>query len=83
MAKGKFITHQVISDKKPSRTAMITSNILLLFGSLAIVSPLVYLLFRLDKSDLLVNRLMPFIFVGIALLVVSQLIYPFQFKFKR
>jgi ABC-type transport system involved in cytochrome c biogenesis permease component len=83
MAKGKFITHQVTSDKKHSRTAMITSNILLLFGSLAIVSPLVYLLFRLDKSDLLVNRLMPFIFVGIAFLVVSQLIYPFQFKFKR
>jgi len=83
MAKGKFITHQYEADKKPRRTAIIISNILLLIGSLAIVLSLVYLLFNLDKSDSLVNLLMPFIFAGIVLLIVSQLICPFQFKVRR
>jgi hypothetical protein len=62
---------------------MIISNILLLIGSLTIVGSLVYLLFNLDKSDALVNLLMPFIFAGIGLLIVSQLICPFQFKMRR
>jgi len=83
MAKGKFITHQYVTDKKPRRLSMIISNILLLVGSLSIVSSLVYLLLNLDKSDSLVNLLMPFIFAGIVLLIASQLICPFQFKFRR
>lgn len=83
MAKGKFITHQFVAHKKYSKKAMIISNILLLTGSLVIVSSLVYLLFNLEKSDSLVNLLMPFIFAGIVLLVASQLICPFQFKFRR
>jgi len=83
MAKGKFITHQVVADKKPRRTAMIISNILLLVGSLSIVSSLVYLLFNLEKSDSLINLLLPFILAGIVLLIASQLICPFQFKYRR
>jgi hypothetical protein len=83
MAKGKFITHQNVANKKHSRKSMIISNILLLIGSLAIVSSLGYLLFNLEKSDSLGNLLIPFIFAGIALLVISQLICPFQFKFRR
>ena len=83
MAKGKFRTHPYVADKKHSRMSMIISNILLLIGSLAIVPTLVYLLFNLDKSDSLVNFLLPFIFAGLALLIVSQLIYPFHFKLRR
>jgi hypothetical protein len=83
MEKGKLITHQSISSKKNSRTSMIISNILLLIGSLAIVSSLVYLLFNLDKSDSLVSQLMPFFFACIFLIAASQLICPFQFKFRR
>jgi len=83
MAKGKFRTHQLVVSKKRSRMSMIISNILLLIGSLAIVSTLVYLLFNLHKSDSMVNLLLPFIFAGLALLIVSQLIYPFNFKLRR
>jgi len=83
MAKGKFRTHQLVASKKRSRMSMIISNILLLIGSLAIVSTLVYLLFNLHKSDSMVNLLLPFIFAGLALLIVSQLIYPFNFKLRR
>lgn len=83
MARGKFITHQSNGSQKCSKTQMIISNILLLIGSLTIVISLGHILFNLDKSDALVTLLMPFIFVGIALLIVSQLICPFQFKMHR
>ncbi len=83
MTRGKFITHQSGAHQKRSKTSMVISNILLLVGSLAIVLPLGYLLFNLDKSDAVVNLLMPFIFAGIVLLIVSQLICPFQFKMRR
>jgi hypothetical protein len=83
MARGKFSTHRTEATRKYSQTSMIISNILLLIGSLTIVGSLVYLLFNLDKSDALVNLLMPFIFAGIGLLIVSQLICPFQFKMRR
>jgi len=83
MTREKFITHQPVTTQKRSRTTMIISNILLLIGSLTIVVSLLYLLFNLDKSDALVNLLMPFIFAGIGFLIVSQLICPFQFKMRR
>jgi hypothetical protein len=83
MSKGKFITHQPLESKKHGRMSMIISNILLLIGSLAIVSSLVCLLFNLDKSDSLVSLLLPFFFAGIILIAASQLICPFQFKFRR
>jgi len=83
MTREKFITHQPATIQKRSQTSMRISNILLLTGSLAIVLPLVYLLFNLDKSDSLVNLMMPFIFAGIGLLIISQVVYPFQFKKRR
>jgi hypothetical protein len=83
MARGKFSNHRTEATRKHSQASMIISNILLLIGSLTIVVSLVYLLFNLDKSDALVNLLMPFIFAGIGLLIVSQLICPFQFKMRR
>lgn len=83
MARRKFSTPRTEATRKHSQTSMVISNILLLVGSLAIVVSLVYLLFNLDKSDALVKLLMPFIFAGIGLLIVSQLICPFQFKFRR
>jgi uncharacterized membrane-anchored protein len=83
MARRKFSTHRTEAPRKHSQTSMIISNILLLIGSLMIVVSLVYLLFNLDKSDALVTLLMPFIFAGIGLLIVSQLICPFQFKMRR
>lgn len=83
MIRGKFITHRTKSTGKHTQTAMILSNILLLIGSLVIVSSLGYLLFNFDKSDSLVNLLLPFFFAGIVLIVASQLICPFQFKLRR
>ena len=83
MAREKFITHQSEVTRKRRQISMIISNILLLTGSLIIVSSLVYLLFDLNESDTLVSILMPYIFAGIILLVVSQLICPFQFKMRR
>ena len=83
MARRKFGTHRTEAARKHSQTSMIISNILLLFGSLTIVGSLVYLLFNLDKSDSLINFLLLFIFAGIGLLIVSQLICPFQFKMRR
>ena len=83
MTREKFLTHQPAATQKRSKTSMIISNFLLLIGSLLIVLPLVYLLFNLDKSDSLVNLMMPFIFAGIGLVIISQVIYPFQFKMRR
>jgi ABC-type siderophore export system fused ATPase/permease subunit len=83
MTREKFITHQPVATPKRSRISMIISNILLLAGSLVIVSLLIYLLFNLDKSDSLVTQMMPFFFTGIVLIIASQLIYPFLFKLRR
>jgi len=83
MTREKFLTHQPAATPKRSKTSMIISNILLLTGSMVIVLPLIYLLVNLDKSDALLTLLMPFIFAGIGLLIVSQVIYPFQFKKRR
>ena len=83
MKREKFSTHQPLATSKHSKTAMIIGNLLLLFGSLLIVSLLIYLLINLDKSDSLVTLLMPIFFAGILLIVASQLICPFQFKTRR
>lgn len=83
MTRETLRTRRPATSKKYSKRSMIISNILLISGSLIIVSPLVYLLLNLDKSDSLVSLMMPFIFAGIALLIMSQLIYPFQFKKRR
>lgn len=83
MTREKLTTHRPAATKKYSKRSIIISNILLLIGSLTIVASLVYLLFNLDKSDSLINLLLPFIFAGIGLLIVSQLICPFQFKMRR
>ena len=83
MKREKSIIHKPLSTSKRSRTAMIIGNTLLLSGSLVIVSLLTWLLFNLDKSDLLVNLLMPLFFAGILLIAASQLIFPFQFKPRR
>ena len=83
MKREKFITHRPLANSKHSRTAMIIGNLLLLCGSLLIVSLLTYLLFNLDKSDSLASHLLPFFFAGILLIAASQLICPFQFKTRR
>lgn len=83
MKRDKFITHQPLAKSKPSKTAMIIGNILLLCGSLVIVSLLTFLLFNLDKSDSLVTLFIPLFFAGILLIAASQLIFPFQFKTRR
>lgn len=83
MESKKFITHQSETVRKNHRNSMMLGNILLITGSLFIVAPLVYILLNLNKSDSLVTLIMPFIFAGIALLVVSQFICPFQFKSHR
>jgi len=83
MTQRKFKPQHTVAGKKYSKTTVIMSNVMLAAGSLMIVSLLGYLLFNLEKSDSLVNFLMPFFFVGIGLIIVSQLICPFQFKLRR
>lgn len=83
MTQQKFKLQHTVAGKKYSKTFVIMSNVLLAAGSLVIVLLLGYLLFNLDKSDLLVNSLMPFFFAGIGLIIISQLICPFQFKSRR
>ena len=83
MTHRNFKPQHTVAGKKYSKTRMIMSNLMLVGGSLVIVSLLGYLFFNLDKSDLLVNLLMPFFFAGIGLIILSQLICPFQFKSRR
>ena len=83
MTHRNFKPQHTVAGKKYSKARMIMSNLLFAGGSLVIVSLLGYLLFNLDKSDLLVNLLMPFFFVGIGLIIISQVICPFQFKSRR
>jgi ABC-type transport system involved in cytochrome c biogenesis permease component len=83
MTRETLRTRRPVTSKKYNKRSMIISNILLISGSLIIVSPLVYLLLNLDKSDSLVSLMMPFIYTGIGLLIVSQVICPFQFKKRR
>ncbi|BBE18680.1 hypothetical protein AQPE_2844 [Aquipluma nitroreducens] len=83
MAQRNFKPQHSVAGKKYSKTSVIMSNVLLAAGSLMIVFLLGYLFFNLDKSDLLVNSLMPFFFAGIGLIILSQLICPFQFKSRR
>ena len=71
------------ADRKYNRTVVVISNMMLMVGSLLIVLSLGYLLVNLKKTDFLVNPLMPVLFGGIALLIGSQLICPFQFRSRR
>ena len=83
MVQRNFKPQHAVAGKKYSKTSMMLSNVLLAAGSLVIVFLLGYLFFNLDKSDLLVNSLMPFFFAGIGLIIISQVICPFQFKSRR
>lgn len=83
MTRGNFIIRKPEVTRKQNQSLMIVSNILLVTGSIMIVSLLTYLLFNLDKSDSLVTLLTPFFIAGIILIIVSQLICPFQFKSRR
>lgn len=83
MTQRNFKHQHTVAGKKYSKISVIMSNVLLAAGSLVIVSLLGYLLFNLDKSDSLVNLLMPFFFAGIGLIIISQMICPFQFKSHR
>lgn len=83
MLRKRFVIHRPDKKRKHRRISFIVSNILLLLGTLVLVSSLMYLLLNLDQSDALINLTMPFIIAGIGLLIVSQLICPFQFKFRR
>ena len=83
MTHRNFKPQHTVAGKKYSKIRVIMSNLLLAGGSLVIVLLLGYLLFNLDKSDLLVNSLLPFFFVGIGLIIISQVICPFQFKSRR
>jgi len=83
MTRGNFIIRKPEVTRKQNQSLMIVSNILLVTGSIMIVSLLTYLLFNLNKSDSLVTLLTPFFIAGIILIIVSQLICPFQFKSRR
>lgn len=83
MLRKRFVIRRPDKKRKQRRIYLMVSNILLLLGSLVLVSSLIYILFNLEKSDTLIDLLMPFVISGIGLIVASQLIYPFQFKFRR
>ncbi len=72
--RRRFIIHRNGVNRKYRRMFFILANILLFLGALLLVSSFFYLLIHLDKSDLLINKVIPIVVAGIGLLIVYQLI---------
>jgi len=83
MLRKRFVIHRPDKKRKRRRIYLMVSNFLLLLGSLVLVLSLIYILFNLEKSDTLIDLLIPLVITGIGLIVASQLIYPFQFKLRK
>lgn len=70
-------------EQNPFWISTVVSNSLLFIGALLLVSSLLYMLFNLNKSDLLIVLLVPLVVLGISLMVVSQIFHSKRTKLKH
>jgi len=83
MLEKGFIRKQKNEQSKLSGMVVLLSNILLYLGAIILIFTFGYLIFNLDKSDKIIGILVPFLFAGLALVLVSQLIKRTLSKLKR
>lgn len=83
MLQKGFLRKQNNEQNSQQRIALLIVNVLLYLGVLILIVTFGYLLFNLDKSDTLIAILVPFLFAGLALILVSQLIKRASSKLRR
>ncbi len=74
MIQSKFTRSHKHENWKLHGISSVLSIVLLAFGTVVLVSSLIFLLFNLGKSDSLVGLMIPILIFGIILMVISQLI---------
>lgn len=83
MVRKRFVIHRTDRKRKQRRIFFMISNFLLFLGSMGVISTLVYLLLHLSQSDALVKPLTPFVLAGVALVIVSQVVFPHPNRMRR
>lgn len=82
MLEKGFIRNQN-ENNKHHQVAMLLSNILLYAGIAILILTFGYLIFNFDQASKLIGMLVPFLFAGLGLLLVSQLIKRAFTKIRR
>jgi ABC-type transport system involved in cytochrome c biogenesis permease component len=74
MLERGFLKNQ--SDKKMDHHRIVStiSRTMLLLGVFVLISAFAYLLFNIEKSDMMIGMMLPFLVAGLGLILVSQLI---------
>ena len=74
MLEKGFLRNQANEKMRHKRIASIVSKTLLYLGAFVLISAFTYLIFNLEKSDMMIGMVMPFLFAGLGLILVSWLI---------
>lgn len=74
MLEKGFLRNQENENSKHQKLASIVSKTLLYLGAIVLISAFAYLFFNLEKSDMMIGMVMPFLVAGLGLIFVSFLI---------
>lgn len=83
MLEKGFLRNQENETSKHQKLASIVSKTLLYLGVFVLISAFAYLLFNFEKSDMMIGMVMPFLFAGLGLILVSWLINRAYSKLRR
>ncbi len=83
MLEKGFLRNHENENSKHQKLASIVSKTLLYLGVFVLISAFVYLLFNFKKSDMMIGMVMPFLFAGLGLILVSWLINRAYSKLRR
>ncbi|HCY41100.1 MAG TPA: hypothetical protein DHV48_07055 [Prolixibacteraceae bacterium] len=83
MLEKGFLHHQENENSRHQKLASVVSKTLLYLGAFVLISAFAYLLFNSGKSDMLIGMIMPFLFAGLGLILVSWLINRAYSKLRR
>lgn len=83
MLEKGFIRKQKNENNRQHQIALLISNVLLILGVIILILTFGYLIFNFDQSETLIGILVPFLFAGLGLVLVSQLIKRAYTKLRR
>lgn len=83
MLEKGFLKNQSEKQMNHHRIISVLCKSMLLIGVFIIVSAFAYLLFNIEKSDMMIGMMLPFLVAGLGLILVSRLIMRAFTKLRR
>ena len=83
MLERGFLRNPENENSKHQKLASIVSKTLFYLGAFVLISAFAYLIFNLEKSDMMIGMVMPFMVAGLGLIFVSFLIKRAYTKLRR